>query len=167
MTTAFTIRPARLEDGAAICRTHLAAIRETAASYFSPEQIEAWAAYIYPNSYEQAIQEQLLLVAEDDAGMVVGFAQFSLENATVKAVYVHPAYGRRGVGTALLKRGVEAARSAGVRCLYVEAARNAVPFYERAGFVALRETQHRLNGTDTLLPCVEMVKDLTDDLDQE
>ena len=158
MTTApLTIRQARLEDGEAICRAHLAAIRETAA-YYSLEQIEAWAEGIYPDSYAQAIREQLLLVAEDDTGMVAGFAQLWLDNAVVKAVYVHPEYGRRGVGTALLKRGIEAARSAGLRRLYVEAAQNAVPFYQSLGFVAVREKQHRLNGTDTLLPCVDMVK---------
>lgn len=168
MTRQFAIRRARLEDGEAICRAHLAAIRETAASYYSPEQIEAWAAYIYPHSYEQAIREQLLLVAEDgDTGEVAGFAQIWLEKAVVKAVYVHPAHGRRGVGRALLQAGIEAARSDGVRQLYVEAAQNAVPFYRSLGFVAVRETQHRLNGTDTLLPCVDMIKDLTDDPDRK
>lgn len=55
-------------------------------------------------------------------------------------VDVHPAHGRKGLGTALIARGVRYAREAGFPALYLTTFAHIpwnAPFYERLGFVAL------------------------------
>lgn len=72
-------------------------------------------------------------------GQVVGFASLHVRGSEgeVDPIAVHSEYRRRGIGTALMSRAIEVAKSAGVRYLSVRpVARNveAIEFYVRAGF---------------------------------
>ncbi|MEM8601770.1 MAG: GNAT family N-acetyltransferase, partial [Bacteroidota bacterium] len=80
----------------------------------------------------------LLFVSEED-GAVVGFACATRMEAYVHLheMSVHPDYGRRGIGGALLARVVEAARSqhaVGVTLTTFADVPWNRPFYERHGF---------------------------------
>jgi GNAT superfamily N-acetyltransferase len=57
----------------------------------------------------------------------------------VEAAFVDPLQQGRGIGRVLLDALEANARAAGIERLFLSASLNAVPFYERAGFVALRE----------------------------
>jgi GNAT superfamily N-acetyltransferase len=79
------------------------------------------------------------LVAEKD-GEVIGFAvtlPIDADNAELDGLFVAPAVWRSGAGRALV------AAAAGNRTLHVIANPNALPFYERCGFVETGVTATR------------------------
>jgi N-acetylglutamate synthase-like GNAT family acetyltransferase len=97
-------------------------------------------------------------VAETE-GRIVGFAQLVTAQQEVRAVYVLPEAGGRGIGSALLARLEIAARGLGIEAVELRASLNAVPFYLASGYEQLEDTTHRLaDGTE--LRCVRMRKSL-------
>lgn len=64
----------------------------------------------------------------------------------VRAVYVHPDFARRGVGSALLAELERRARDRGFETLVLTASLNAVPFYERRGYAAVTTVTHEFGG---------------------
>ena len=77
----------------------------------------------------------------------------------VEAVYVSPGAGRRGIGLEILRKLEERARALGLGVLSLNASLNAVPFYERAGYVAQERSKYRLS-TGVEIACVPMVKSM-------
>ncbi len=71
-----------------------------------------------------------------------GLLQFVVGLALLAQLDVHPGHGRKGLGTALITRIVEAARERGAEFLYLttftHVAWNA-PFYAKLGFAELAE----------------------------
>ncbi|HZH31001.1 MAG TPA: GNAT family N-acetyltransferase [Pyrinomonadaceae bacterium] len=155
---AFSMRRARREDSEAIGRMHVASIRKLCGGHYSPDEIEAWAAPRESGFYVEAIERKAFYVAEE-SGRVVGFGTLDVESGEVEAVYVHPRAARRGVGSKLLSALEAHARAAGLEQLRLCASLNAVPFYERGGFVRQHETAHRLAG-GAEIRCVSMLKEL-------
>lgn len=77
----------------------------------------------------------------------------------VRAVYVHPAFARQGVGSALYADLERWARERGVDSLGLWASLNAVGFYERQGFERVAEHDHEFAG-DVAATVAEMRKSL-------
>ena len=90
----------------------------------------------------------------------MGFGVLNQLIAEVEAVYVDPEAGRRGIGLEVLLKLEERARALGLRVLRLNASLNAVPFYERAGYVARAQSKYRLL-TGVEIACVPMVKAVT------
>jgi len=154
---ALFVRSATQEDAAAVCRVHARAIREIAASHYTPEETEAWAGPRKPGDYLSSIRDDEFYVAEED-GEVVGFGTLK-KSGEVEAVYVSPEATRRGVGSAILLRLEDSARDLGLTSLHLEASLNAIPFYEGAGYNSLRQSKHRLtSGVE--IACLRMTKNL-------
>jgi GNAT superfamily N-acetyltransferase len=152
------IRPANAEDSEALWRVHTRAIRETAKSRYTPVQIEAWAGRLSPQGYGPGMAKNPFFVAEDGEGNIVGFGEVDLAKGEVKAVYVCPTRGRRGIGRHLLRTLEEVARQQGLAELQLDASLNAVPFYEGAGYERKQRTTHRLGDNGIEIPCVRMAK---------
>ena len=150
------IRPATVEDAPSVWETHVSAIRILCRDAYTPEQIEAWAGPRKPEDYRKPITDGQLFVAEV-AGRVVGFGEFSKEE--VRAVYVHPEFGRRGIGTALFRRVVEALGKLGVEKASLDASITSVPFYLAMGCKAGVQQIHRL-GSGVEIPCVPMTVEI-------
>jgi putative acetyltransferase len=140
------LRPGRPDDALAILAAHRSAIRQTAPSAYSPAIIDEWApAVIVPervDTFQRWIErgEELIVVAVDSAGEIIGFGSIVLTNSELRAVYVGAAYGGQGVGRALLARLEDLARKAGLTELRMDASINAVPFYEANGFISLEKS---------------------------
>ena len=150
------IRKATLDDAAALCALHKASVRSLCAGVYSADQIEAWLASRAADLYRNAmtVEEQTKFVAQRD-GRTVGFA--SIKGDTLKGLYVDPTHGR-GAGRILLRTAEDHARSEGIAVLSLQATLNAVPFYERHGFVAGQRGAVVRGGLE--LPVVEMSKSL-------
>ena len=75
-------------------------------------------------------------VAEED-GSLVGFATWIEAGGTVELedLFVHPAWMRRGIATALVNRIAEVLRLRGVERLEVTANPHALGFYSAVGFI--------------------------------
>jgi N-acetylglutamate synthase-like GNAT family acetyltransferase len=157
------IRTARREDCPAIAGVHAAAVSGIRSAHYTPEEIRAWAAPKKPESYEESIDSKEFFVAEKD-GVMVGFGVLNRESAEIEAVYVSPRAGRRGVGLEILCKLEERARANGIGALRLNASLNAVPFYERAGYVAQEESKYRL-ATGVEIACVPMLKAMASESD--
>jgi putative acetyltransferase len=134
------IRPYRSpDDAAATFVLFQAAIRQTAAAVYEPDQIDAWAG---PPStdlsgWDGRRREACTLVAEVD-GNVVGFTDLQ-PDGLVDMLYVHPRAGRRGVARALLTEIKVAARADGIPELRTLASRSAQPAFESLGFTLVAD----------------------------
>ncbi|HEX8457037.1 MAG TPA: GNAT family N-acetyltransferase [Pyrinomonadaceae bacterium] len=158
------IRRARRADCRSIAGVHAAAISAIDTTFYTAEEIRAWAVPKQPESYEASIDSKEFFVAEEDDGVIVGFGVLNQESAEVEAVYVSPVAERRGVGLGMLRTLEERARAYRLRMLRLSASLNAVPFYERAGYAAHEEAKHRL-ATGIEIACIRMTKVMASESD--
>ncbi len=93
-----------------------------------------------------AAREDLLLDPAHDA-------------AKIRAFFVHPAWARRGIGSAILEACEHAAIAAGFTRLEMGATLSGVPFYAARGYAALENLEAPL-GAETSLQIVRMSKNI-------
>ena len=79
--------------------------------------------------------------------------------AKIRAIFVHPDFARRGIGSRILEECVEAARGAGFRRLELAATLPGVPFYEARGFLERERLEAPMRDGRTL-PIVRMEREL-------
>lgn len=78
--------------------------------------------------------------------------------ARIRAMYTHPAYTRRGIGSLLLYLGEEAARAAGFKRIQLGATLAGEPLYLAAGYLELsREKISAANGSVSYIITMEKV----------
>lgn len=165
-TVTFTVRRAVPEDALAILEAHRAAIRGSSAeTAYSREVIEGWAPLHIPpervEGFTRVIEqgEEVVLVAEDQAGQVMAFGSIVPRNSELRAVYVNSAYARKGIGRAILEQLEELAREAGMTELRMDASINAQAFYEASGFISLERAEH-VAQSGLRMACIRMKKSL-------
>ena len=130
--------PASCDDLAALWEIRTRAVAHGCASHYTDAVLAAWLDAPAPDSLRELVANGGGTVAEE-AGRMLGYAVLDAAAGEVTAVFVEPAEQGRGIGLMLLDALQEAARAAGIDRLFLSASLNAVPFYERAGFIALRE----------------------------
>jgi putative acetyltransferase len=149
------IRKARPEDCQSIASVHATTVSGIRTTLYTPEEIQAWAVPKTPESYEESIRTKEFLVAEEGA-VIVGFGVLNPESAEIEALYVSTGAGRRGIGMEVLGKLEARASALGLKVLRLNASLNAVPFYEKAGYVAQDKSRYRLS-TGVEIACVPMV----------
>lgn len=159
----FHVRPAVTADAEAIVRTHYEAVWHTARNNYSPDVLEAWAVKLSDSSYKQVHREildvDLVVLVAESLSRVVGFGMIVPADEELRAVYVDPAFGRQGVGTAILERLEQTARERGVAQLNLSSSINAEAFYGKHGYSVVERTTLRLrSGCE--MACVRMTKTL-------
>ncbi|HEY1986832.1 MAG TPA: GNAT family N-acetyltransferase [Terracidiphilus sp.] len=77
--------------------------------------------------------------------------------AKVRAIFVHPDFARRGLGSLILRTVEEAAREAGFRRYEMGSTLTGVPLYRLKGYVEVERIAVPL-GNGEALPVVKMVK---------
>ncbi|MBD8529088.1 MULTISPECIES: GNAT family N-acetyltransferase [unclassified Massilia] len=134
------LRPAHTGELALLWALRTRAVAAACAGHYSAAVLTAWLDAPAPDSLQCLLAQGGGLVAEE-AGQVLGYAVLDA-GAEVDAVFVEPAQHGRGIGGLLLGAVEDAARAAGCKRLFLSASLNAVPFYRRAGFVAVREEMY-------------------------
>jgi putative acetyltransferase len=133
----YTLRPALPADHGDLAILFQASIEELALDAYTDEQRALWAAKAEDvTAWSKHLAGCLVLVAEED-GEPVGFAAMR-DNAIVENVHVHPDMAFMGVGRTLMDALERLAEARGAKKLSVAATDNALPFFERLGFVAVR-----------------------------
>lgn len=133
----YILRPARVAD-----IPRLPAIERAAAALFVEAGIGGTITVMPTEELEAARLEGRLLVAADADDQPVGFLVMAIIDglAHLAEMDVHPAHGRRGLGSALLEAGVDQARQRGLPAMtlttYAALPWNA-PFYARRGFAVV------------------------------
>lgn len=135
----YTIRPALAGD-IPVCN----AIELEASTIFPAGSIPE---YIYSDTVPeeilvQAVQDGLLWIAIDSLAQPAGYGllQFVDGLALLAQMDVRPAHGRKGLGTALVRKISEVAREQGATDLYLTTFTHVswnAPFYARLGFVEI------------------------------
>jgi len=83
----------------------------------------------------------------------------SIEAARIRAMYTHPDWTRRGIGTLLLDLGEDAARKAGFRTIELGSTVPGEPLYLARGYVEVeRKVETAANGSKNTV--IKMVKPL-------
>lgn len=146
-------------DLAAVRALHALAFRQLAASHHDEAQIAAHEALIHAPAYAEDVARSNLILARDkDAELIATAGWLAMterpQTARIRKVFVHPAWARRGLATALVRAAEQAAAAAGYPHLYVRANINAVPLYQKMGYRAEAEGLMPAGGAD--LPVVYM-----------
>lgn len=79
--------------------------------------------------------------------------------ARIRAMYTHPEWTRKGIGTLLLKLGEEAARNAGFKSIELGSTVPGEPLYRARGYVEVeRKVETAANGSEnTVIKMVRML----------
>jgi ribosomal protein S18 acetylase RimI-like enzyme len=132
-----SIRPAVTSDAQPIGAVFDAAVRE-GWTYLGDLAREPM---FPPDEWDKLVVEHappnVLLVAIDELGDVVGFTAVHPQDGEMFLLFVHPQHSGRGIGRALLDAGHEALRAAGCREAFLythEENQRALNVYEAAGY---------------------------------
>jgi putative acetyltransferase len=168
----FRVRPARPADTERMAAAHAAATVALGRAAYDDRQVRAWARGRYEYGLDDPGERVVVAVrraGEDDPyDEVLGFGAVGFDggdylasdvDGDLRAVYVHPAFARQGVGTALADEIERAARERGLASLGLWASRNAVGFYEARGYERVEEHDHEF-ADDVTATVVEMRRDL-------
>lgn len=134
-------RPAVAEDIPALWDVRTRAVAHSCAAHYSAGILAVWLASPPPASLASLIARGSAMLACEGNHML-GYAVLDAGTGEVDAVFVAPGQQGRGIGRALLAWVEDAARAAGRERLFLSASLNAIPFYRRAGFVAVREEMY-------------------------
>ncbi len=88
--------------------------------------------------------QYLLAEIDGESGNLAGFCCWS--PAEVRGLYIHSAWARRGVGTALMDRAEAAIIESGASRIHLGASRIARPFYEGRGYRMVRKLEWKSRG---------------------
>jgi GNAT superfamily N-acetyltransferase len=104
-------------------------------------------------------KRKTLYGGDHTAGRDDSFSEPSKDAARIRAMYTHPDWIRKGVGTLLLDLGEQAARDVGFKTIELGSTVPGEPFYLARDYKEVsRETMVGANGADNLV--IKMVKNL-------
>ncbi len=162
---ALSIRPALVEDAAALARLHARAVHGLAVGHYPSVVLRAWAPLDpdedWIEGFRQSHASCTRIVAVSD-GRLVGFAELAPESKELRACYVDPDAARQGIGRALVARIEALARDRGLASLWLDASLNAETFYHAQGYEIVERGTHMLERAagSLAMPCVKMRKAL-------
>jgi putative acetyltransferase len=127
------IRRFKLGDEAALFRVYFTAIHGVASRDYSPEQIEAWApADLDVDLWANRVQKIRPFVVDFD-NEIVGYADVQ-PDGYIDHFFVAGSHPRQGIGTQLMTRIHEEARSLGLTVLTSNVSKTAERFFALHGF---------------------------------
>jgi putative acetyltransferase len=152
------IRSAMLSDAEKIYLTHKASIETLCAGHYSEQDIAKWIDILSPSIYENAINEKVMIIAEDGDDLL-GLGILDAVNKEICAIYIHPISKGIGLGKRILLELENRAHEKGIDYLTLCSTTNALGFYEHHGYNKEGHTFHELpNGVK--LECTQMRKTL-------
>jgi GNAT superfamily N-acetyltransferase len=184
----FMTRPATLEDVPALHRLIEASVRGLQAGDYTPAQIEgalgtvlgldtqliADGTYVVMEEAGRAAEaldrhalvacggwskRKTLFGADRGPGREPELLDPATDAAKIRAIFVHPQYARRGLGSEILAHVEAKAMAAGFRRLEMGSTLTGVPLYRLKGYVEVERIEVPLPNGEAL-PVVKMVKDV-------
>jgi len=127
------VRAANRKDCQAIYKVHVRAINGLPRGSQGSAGVVEWVKTRKPSVYEEEMQSETFVVAED-GGAIVGWAALSVPKAEITNVFVDPDYHRRGIGTAMLAELEAVAQALGIAAVQLKATGTAIDFYLATGY---------------------------------
>jgi GNAT superfamily N-acetyltransferase len=141
------IRAASPKDIPILQQIHAAAIQEGCRNDYTPNQLQAWVGQLTPTFYQNHLLGGLFYVTVEGEE-IQGFGKLDLVNAEIPFLFTHPHLFGQGIGKSLLQKLETLAVKQGIESLRLLATLNAIPFYEKQGYL-------------TVIPCaIEMAPHL-------
>ena len=132
-----TLRPYHPTDAAALTALYARSVRHFGPRAYTPEQVAVWAATAdIARTAARCSDGRYVVVAQDDAGTVLGFADLEADGH-LDMLYAAPEAEGLHVGSQLYAAIEAHARRRGLRRIFVEASELARPLFERRGFTLL------------------------------
>lgn len=151
-----TLRKATPQEAETLWNIRNQAIRHGCTTSYDAEVIARGTPDLMPERYRQMVIEYPFYVVEDEKGDVAATGYLDLDTHCLEAIFTLPAASGKGMATRIIEALKHEARSRGITRLTLDATPNAQSFYQKLGFVTLRENYHhsRMAGAD--LRCFEM-----------
>jgi len=149
-----SIRVAQSEDSDAIVELQLLSIKTLCAQDYSPEQLQA----LLRSKNRHRYWDENIFIAEIDQ-LIVGFAALQKYNYVITAMFVHPQYIRRKIGTKLLFHIEQIVSQKRIKKLLVYSSLTGQKFYARNGFTTICQYNILLQDR-VIFPSVKMSKQL-------
>ena len=138
------LRAFRAEDCAEIIRLFQHTVHTVNKADYSQPQLDAWAPRdMDEKAWKLSLLAHYTIVAELD-GKIAGFGD--IDRGYLDRLYVHRAYQRRGVATAIAAELENHARQEGCFLVTTHASVTALPFFQQRGYLVLKEQQVERHG---------------------
>ena len=151
------IRKAVRADADAAWEIRRAAVMSECVNAYPLDQLEQWTGGTASRAFADAVEERFLVATIDEH--VAGTGMIDLETGKIDAIFVHPAYMKRGIGAAMMRHLETLARAQGLRELKLDSTLNAAPFYRALGFEGDEIAQYH-SPRGLTMDCVPMTKRL-------
>ncbi|WP_300000923.1 GNAT family N-acetyltransferase [uncultured Cedecea sp.] len=151
-----TIRLAVPEEAEACWNIRNLAIREGCKTSYSPAVLAAWTPDAMPESYRKVIAENPFFVAEIPGGERVATGYLDLSSGSVEAIFTLPGYSGQGFAGQIIETIKHEAIKRGLKKLTLSSTPNAQTFYERQGFILIKEGSCPSKLAQTDLRCMDM-----------
>lgn len=139
------VREFRPGDESALHKVFFSAIHGTASANYTPEQVNVWAPAEYDRERWAERMRGIAPFVAEDSGAIVGYADLQADGY-IDHFFVAASAGRRGVGSALMRRIDATAAERGIAGLYSNVSLTARPFFEHWGFAVEQEQHPSVNG---------------------
>ncbi|MHA3089605.1 GNAT family N-acetyltransferase [Legionella pneumophila] len=155
----FYIRAYRMGDEAEIYQLFYDTVHCINSKDYTEEQLDTWAPKNPDlSSWANSLSKNHSFVAVDaESSEIIGFADLE-ENGCLNRGFVHKNYQGQGIGKALLLARENRARELGIKQLFSEVSITATPFFEKCGYINIKEQTKVLNGISFIN--YYMIKDL-------
>ncbi|MEQ4452286.1 GNAT family N-acetyltransferase [Kosakonia sp. YIM B13605] len=150
------LRQARPEEAEVIWQIRNQAIRHGCKGVYEDQVIAAWTPDKMPESQRTMITNNPFYVATtvDDKPVATGF--LDLANASVEAIFTLPEWEGKGLATQIIEAIKQEATKRGLVRITLASTPNACTFYQKQGFVILRESLYPSALARAELRCIEM-----------
>jgi N-acetylglutamate synthase-like GNAT family acetyltransferase len=153
----FAIRQASRADVGAAWDIRRAAVMSECVGAYPLDQLEEWTGGAPSKAFAHAVEDRFLVATVDE--QVAGTGMIDLTTGKIDAIFVHPAYMKRGIGAGMVAHLEALARAQGLPRLRLESTLNAAPFYRALGFEGDEIAQYH-SPRGLTMNCVPMTKRL-------
>jgi putative acetyltransferase len=157
-----TIRPLGPQDAENFLRLHHAAVHDTASADYAPDILDSWSGPVNAEriaKFRENPEDEVRIGAFDGATMA-GLGVVSPQSGELRACYVHPDYGRMGVGRRIVDALEQIASGMGLGSLTLDSSTTAEKFYASLGYETVLRGSHKL-ADGSFMPSIKMQKMLT------
>lgn len=131
-------------------------IREGCKPSYSARVLAAWTPDAMPEHYREVIKENPFFVVEKPGFGLVATGYLDLAAARVEAIFTLPDYFGKGLASLIIETIKDEAIKRGLKQLTLSATPNAQTFYEKHGFVFIKESTSPSRLAQTELRCMNM-----------
>lgn len=150
------VRRASPDEAQALWRIRNQAIRHGCKSSYDEKIIAAWTPERMPAGYSKAVAENPFFVVDCPSGKPASTGFLDLSSGSVEAIFTLPSFAGQGMAGIIMEAIKKEARERGFTKLTLSSTPNAATFYEKHGFILVRESLYPSTLAKASLRCMDM-----------